>query len=135
MQLPRELQHFPHLTLIVASDTTASKLFLAGNDSLEELDGLSLPKEALPDHEGSFVPGHADLESKRLEKYAVLLAEHVISMVKAHQIVHVDLVMPAAVEHLFSAALPKDISDKVMRRVHLDLMNDAPLEVVKHLVG
>lgn len=133
MQLPQDLQHFPHLALIVVADHQSAKLYLAGGESLEELDGLSMAAGPGPDHEHSFVPSAHDGEGDRLDKYAALLAEHVAGMVEAHEISHVHLVMPADLEHLVSAALPGDVSAKVMKRVHADLMNEAPLDVVRRL--
>lgn len=135
MQLPKDLQHFPHLTLIVLSDHGASKLYLAGGDSLEELDGVSLPVEPLPDHEGSFVPGSNFIESDRLEKYTKLLAEHISQLVQTHTVEHVHFMMPTEIERLVSASLPVNIQEKILKRLSIDVMNESPLDAVRRLMA
>lgn len=135
MQLPQDLQHFPHLTLIVLSDHGTSKLYLAGGESLEELDGVSLPAEPLPDHEGSFVPGSNFIESDRLEKYAKLLAEHVSQLVQTHAVKHMHFIMPADIEKLVSASLPVHVQEKILKRLALDVMNESPIDAVRRLMA
>ena len=134
MQLPSDLQHFPHLALIVLSDNGSSKLFLVGGESLEQLDGVSDPVEPLPDHEGSFEPGSHGVETDRFKHYAKMLAQHVTETVTAHNVTYIHLVMPPHIEHMVSADLPTTVKAKVMQGLHLDLMNEAPLDVVRRLL-
>ena len=53
MNLPQDLQHFPHAALIIASDSMHAKFFLVGGDTLQELDGVALPREFRQDSEGA----------------------------------------------------------------------------------
>jgi hypothetical protein len=135
MQLPQDLQKFPHLALIVLADRQAAKLFLTGGESIEELDGLSMPAAEGAEHEHSFIAPSHDAESDRAMKFSTALGEHVAATVNKHGIDHLHLIMPSEVEHALAATLPADVSTKVASRLHLDLMNEQPLDVVRRLVG
>lgn len=135
MQLPQDLQHFPHLTLIVLSDHGSSKLYIAGGESLEALNGVSLPAEPLPDHEGSFVPGSNFIESDRLEKYAKLLAAHISQIVQTHAVEHIHFMMPTEVDRLVSESLPVNVQEKIQQHLAIDVMNESPVDAVRRLVA
>jgi len=133
MQLPTDLQHFPNGALLVASDTTKASFFLLGGDSLEELDGVSLAKENGADGEGSieFFPD----DTARLQAFVKLLAEHITTLKRDHQIAHIHLVMPAEIEHDVSKHLATDTQSVVGVKLHHDVMNESPLDIVRRVVG
>lgn len=144
MILPERLRHFPRATLVIASDSVLAKYFLVGGDSLEELDGVAVPREPLQDAEGAFtssdgsrVAGPAsDIDDRpRLERFVAELVSRTADLVREHGIAAIHVVMPADVEHLYSERLPKDIVHKLGQRLHLDLMKEPPLEIVERLLG
>ena len=80
MKIPQDLQpRFIHPTLVVAADHIVAKMFLAGGDDVEELDGVSEPRERRQDSEGYFTsfdksrhgsPGSDISDQPRLAEYA-----------------------------------------------------------------
>lgn len=133
MILPERLRHFPHATLIVASDTIAAKFFLVGGDSLEELDGVAVPKETGRDGEGSieFFPDDA----ARLHSFAKELASRIATLAREHGIPHIHLVMPAEIEHLVTKDLPHDIAATIGAKLHLDVMKESDVAIVERVVS
>lgn len=143
MILPEHLRHFPRATLVIASDTVLAKFFLAGGDSLEELDGVAVAREPLQDAEGTFtssdgsrVAGPAsDIDDRpRLERFVQEIVSRTAELVREHDIANVHVVMPPEVEHLYAAGLPADIAAKLGQRLHLDLMKYPPLEIIERLL-
>ncbi|MDQ7814286.1 MAG: host attachment protein [Patescibacteria group bacterium] len=142
MQLPKELQKFPLSNLIVASDSTTARIYLAGGDSLEELDAVSVPHERKQDNEGSFVSSDGSRvggpieedDTPRFDTFIKKLARSVIDTVRKHKIEQLSLVMPAEVEHALVDQLPSDVDTLIRRKLHKDLMKEAPIELVKRLL-
>lgn len=133
MKLPQELQHFPKATLIVASDTVQAKFLLVGAEDLEELDGVSVPKEKGADGEGSieFFPNDAE----RLHAFVHAVVERIETLVRDHAIAHVHMVMPAEIEHEVSGHLANDVKEKIGKTVHHDVMKESYLDIVKRVVA
>lgn len=142
MQLPKELQKFPASTLIVAADRTQAKIYLAGGDSLEEVRSVALPRELRQDNEGSFtssdgsrVAGPVDeTDAPRFKSFVRQTAHAVTELMRTHQIQHLDLVMPAEVQHALIDELPSDVDTLIHRTLNKDLMKELPVEMVKRLL-
>jgi hypothetical protein len=144
MKLPEHLQHFPKPTLVIASDSVSAKFFLLGGDSLEELDGVTVPRERRQDDEGSFSSDgnartgdpNADMsDAPRMHEFIHQLIEHTGELVAKHSITHIHLVMPAEVEHQFASHLSNDDRGLVGQTLHLDLMKSSPIEIVERLLN
>lgn len=140
MKLPRELQHYPHATLLIASDMMHANFFLVAGDELEELNGVAEPRERRQDSEGTFVsydgsrvagPDSDIDDTPRLKRFVKKIAEQAEALARKHNIQHMDVVMPAEIEHLFSEVAPNELKDKIRRRSHLDLMKEDPLTIVR----
>lgn len=142
MQLPQELQRFPVATLIVASDSETAKIYLAGGDSLEQVDAIEVPREKSQDNEGSFtssdgsrVAGPVDeKDGPRLGTFTKKLAESVISLMRKHKLERLDLIMPAEIEHALVDRLPSDVDTLIGRKLNKNLMKEEPTEMVKRLL-
>ena len=143
MHLLESLQHFPHPALIVTSDSVQANFFLVGGDSLEALDGISVPREMRQDSEGSFTSSDgsrvagpdADIDDgPRLHEFVHQVIGRIDGLVTKHGIAHVHLVMPAAVEHQTYDHLEQHLKEKIVKRLHLDLMKSAPLEIVERIL-
>lgn len=143
MQLPQELQKFQTPALIVAADSTTAKIFLAGGDSLEQISSVELPRERKQDNEGSFasadgsrVAGPVDEDdAPRLKSFIKQMATAVISLMRMHKLEHLDLIMPAEIERALVDELPSDVDTLIRRKLHKDLMNESPVEMLKRLLA
>lgn len=133
MQLPQKLQHFPNGALIVASDTVLANIFLVGNDAIEELDGVAVPKETGVDGEGSFEFFPDD--ATRLHSFAKKLAEQITALTREHEIPHIHFVMPTEIEHLATKNLPPDVAAKIGKKIHHDVMKEDPISIVTRVVA
>lgn len=131
MQLPQHLRHFSDGALIVASDTVTAKIFLAGGDAVEALDGVALPKETGRDGEGSFEFFPDD--ASRLRAFAKKLAVRLTALEREHKIPHIHLVMPAEVERFVTEELANDVATKIGKRIHVDAMNESPINIIERL--
>ncbi|MBU1034342.1 host attachment protein [Patescibacteria group bacterium] len=140
MKLPQELQHYPHATLLIASDSVRADFFLLGGDELEKLDGIALPREPRQDSEGTFVsydgsraagPDSDIDDSQRLKQFVKKITEQAEALTREHDIQHVDVVMPAEIEHLLTEVSSNELKNKIRRRSHLDLMKEDPLTIVR----
>jgi protein required for attachment to host cells len=142
MQLPQELQKFPTLTLIAVADSVAAKLYLAEGDNLEAAASVTLPREKKQDNEGSFTSADGSRtggpvdedDAPRLNAFIRQTARAIIDLMRSRKPEHLDLVMPAEMEHALSAELPSDVDTLIRRRLHKDLMKEAPVELVKRLL-
>jgi hypothetical protein len=132
MQLPHELQHFPNGALIVVSDTVIAKFYLVGGDTLEELDGVAVPKETGQDGEGSFEFFPDD--ASRLHAFIHKVVERLGVLVRKHDIPLIHMVMPAEIDHEVTGHLPNDIKEKLGKTIHLNLMKESPLEAVRRII-
>ena len=143
MQLPHELQHFPHAAIIVVSNHIIGRIFLVGGDALEELDGCALPRERKQDAEGAGIisgtsrvvgPNSKPNDKPRLKRFIKELANLTNKYVRDHNVVHVHLVMPADIEHRLYERLDSEMKKKLGRRVLHDLIQEHPLEIVRRIL-
>lgn len=143
MKLPQDLQHFPAATLIIASDTESASFLLAGGEDIEALDAVAVPHERKQDSEGRYVSsdgvrtGNPEQEddAPRLHEFVHAVTDRLVRLVQDHGIAHVHLVMPAGIEHAVTSHLPKEISAKIGRRIHVEAMKESPLEIVKRVLA
>lgn len=143
MKLPQDLQpRFIHPTLVVASDHVVAKMFLAGGDGIEELDGVAEPREFNTDSEGYFTswdearhggPDADIADEPRLAAFAKKVADRVTALVREQGIAHLHLVMPTEVADLIQKDLPPDVKTKIARVRHLDLMKEDPLTIIRRV--
>ena len=133
MQLPEHLQHFPQQSLLVVADHVVARLFIAGGDSLEELDGLAEPRDVPTDNEGKMF--NSDVHDEpRLKRFCKNIALDIQKLVVSHDVSNIHLVMPAELAHLVTADLSQEVQRKLGRGIHLDLMKEDPLKIVERLL-
>lgn len=144
MQIPEALQHFPHTALLIACDSVHARFFLLGGDQLEELDAISLPREKRQDAEGAFTSADgsrvagpsADIsDDHRLHEFIHAMIERTTELLNQQEIAHLHLVMPAEIEHAYSSHLEPHVATKILKRVHLDLANFPPLDILERLIA
>jgi len=141
MKIPQDLQpRFIHPTLVVAADHIVAKMFLAGGDDVEELDGVSEPRERRQDSEGYFTsfdksrhgsPGSDISDQPRLAEYAKTVAKRIAEIVREQDLAHIHLVMPNEVSTLVQKALPNDVKAKIVHVRDLDLMKMDTLTILR----
>jgi len=143
MQLPQDLQpHVAHATLFVVSDHVTAKLFLAGGDMIEEVEGISEPRDVPTDTHDSISSSdgirtsntHGEINDEpRLGHFVKRLAEHIESLVQEHGIVNIHLVMPADVLHPLKAHLSHPVLEKVRTETPEILMKESILGLLQRI--
>lgn len=134
MQIPKASQHFAHPTLIVVGDFEHAKLYLAHEETIEEVKTLQAPEPHQPDTEGDVgvggkrygsISNDVDEGARRLP-YVKLLVDAIIGSLRKGQTRYVCLVMPTEMCHRIKEELPQDLRDNVTKTVEAHMI-DAPL--------
>jgi hypothetical protein len=142
MQLPANLQRFPHPTLIVTGDHITMRFFLVGGDMLEELDSLAEPRERRSDDEGSFSGSDgvrtgdpsADVDdTPREKKLMKRTADNIQKLVREHEVSSVHLLMPADLDHHLASELQPDVTQRLGKVLHVNVMKEEPLQMIERL--
>ncbi len=133
MKLPEHLQHFPQQSLLVVADHVVARLFIAGGDSLEELDGLAEPRDIPSDNEGKMFMSDVH-DEPRLKQFCKKLALEIQKLVISHDVSNIHLVMPADVFNFVNEDLSQETKRKLGRGLTLDLMKEDPLKIVERLL-
>lgn len=134
MQLPEELQHFEFPSLILVADHVHAQFWLAHNDTLEEVDVVSLPKESSSDNEGRAI-GQELSDDNRLHEYIHIVVDRLEQIMGEGIADSLHLVMSADLAHAVLDHSNTEIQEQVGKQLHLDLMKEEPLEVVKRLLA
>ncbi|MFA5936044.1 MAG: host attachment protein [Patescibacteria group bacterium] len=143
MQLPQDLQaHFPHPTLLITADHMTAKLYLAGGDSIEELDGITEPRDIPTDTHDSTSSGdgirtsnpNADNNDEpRIKHLIKRIAERMEKLVKEHNVGNIHLVMPADMLHPVKDHLSQDTIKLVRSETPGMLMKEDILDVIRRI--
>ena len=133
MQLPQELQHFEFPSLILVADHVHAQFWLAHEETLEEVDLIALPKDEHSDNEGR-VLGQELSDDNRLHQYIHLVVDRLEQIMSEGVADSLHLVMPADLAHAIVEHSSKEVQEQVGKEVHLDLMKEEPLEVVKRVL-
>ena len=134
MQLPEELQHFEFPSLILVADHVHAQFWLAHNDTLEEVDLISLPKDELSDKEGRAI-GQELSDDHRLHEFIHLVVDRLEQIMGEGVADSLHLVMSADLAAAVLDHSNSEIQEQVGKQLHLDLMKEEPLEVVKRLLA
>ena len=133
MNLPQDLQHFPQAALVVTADTVSAKFFIAHNEMLEELDGLTMPHERSSDNEGPWKFDENDAE--RSHAFVHAIDERINEIMAAHPVHMLHLVMPAELEHAVTSYLPTEVSSHIGKKLHVSVMKESHLDVLRRIVA
>jgi protein required for attachment to host cells len=144
MQLPQALQHFPEATLLIVTDEEAAKCWLAGGDSLEALDGVSLPHERKSDDEGASIasfdgtrrsdPSADKHDTPRKNTFATLVANRVASVIHQGHAAKIRIASPPEILHLIESHLPHDMRERILSRTAKNLMQYPEIELVEKIL-
>jgi len=140
MFLPESLQHFSEPTLIVLADHIHAQFWLAHLMTLEQKDTMALPRERKTDNETSFVntdhgsgSGPEPLDDDRLHHFIKMMADRLTPFISTNHAHAIHLVMPAELAHALKKKLSQDKLSLIKKELHVDLMKDDILDVVKRL--
>lgn len=143
MQIPNDLKtHFPHATLLILSDSITAKFFLIGGDAIQELDGISEPREFRQDSEGSFTsydgsrvggPDSDIDDAPRQKSFIKKIAGRTADMVRTHATAHLVVVMPAELDHALREELPGDVRGMILHALHKNLMKEDTLSILRRI--
>ena len=146
MQLPQDLQ--PHFatapTLLVIGDHVLAHLYLVAGNAIEEVHAVAMPRERMTDKQDSFVAGgstgsvgesESHAEDDRLHKFVTQVAESMKDAVASGSATRFLLAMEADLAHAVKAALPSDLQGHVFREVHLNLVKESPVDVIKRCLA
>lgn len=134
MHIPEHLQHFQHSALVVAADRFEAKIFMAGGDSLEALDGVAVPPEKYSDNETTNSSPDSEMkDEERFKHFVKALATELTALVRQHQVATVHLVMPAEVAHALEAGLEQHVKQAVGRKIAKDLAHENPVQILEAL--
>lgn len=141
MQIPQDLQHFPHPTLIVLADNIHAKFWMAHEDEADEVDEIVLERERATDHETQFVNtnhgGSVSTPEKhdedRQQKFVHSVKARIEEIAREGLTEEVMLVMPAELSHAISNHLEGDVKGMVKKTLPVDLMKDAMTDVLRRL--
>lgn len=133
MQLPQELQHFEFPSLILVADHVHAQFWLAHEETLEEVDLVTLPKDELSDHEGLAI-GQELTDDNRFHEYIHLVVDRLEEIMSEGVADSLHLVMTADLAHAIIEHSSPEIQEQVGKEVHLDLMKEEPIEIVKRVL-
>lgn len=141
MQIPQHLQHYAHPTLIVVGDFEHVKIYLAHEDTIEEMESLNAPEPKQPDTEGSVNVGgdrwmspSTDVDDgTRRGQFAVSVSEYLTEALRGGDADRVFVVMPTEECRRILEELPNDLKDQVTKTLEEDLANELLVEVLERL--
>lgn len=133
MQLPQELQHFEFPSLILVADHVHAQFWLAHEETLEEVDLVALPKETHSDNEGLAI-GQELSDENRLHQYIHMVVDRLEQIMSEGVADSLHLVMPADLAHAIIEHSSQEVQEQVGKEIHLDLMKEEPLDVVKRVL-
>ena len=133
MNLPQDLQHFPHAALVVTADNVSAKFFIVHEEQLEEFEGISMPHERSTDSEGPWIFDENDKE--RAHAFVHAIDERIHAIMAEHPVHLVHLVMPAEIEHAVTAHLPAEVTSHIGKKLHVNVMKESHLDVLRRIVA
>jgi len=142
MQIPKELQHFIHPTLIVISDFDQALIYRAHLEDAIEIARVKAPSAAFPNPDGSvgsgggrFMNPSADVDQGADRGvFTKNVINTIKSLVEKHGIKHINLVVPTELGHRLEEKLPNNLKPMVTKTIEADLTYEPLVAVLKRLV-
>ena len=142
MQLPQDLHHFPHPTLIIVANHFHADFWLAHNDQLDELHMIDMPEELKSDNEAAFVntdhgyssSGPEPHDDDRMMHFEKAVAEEISHVMRDKKATAFHLVADQEVAGPIMERLAGDVAPLASWPVHADLVKSPVLDAVKRVV-
>ncbi|KAA0206044.1 hypothetical protein EDM68_03480 [Candidatus Uhrbacteria bacterium] len=144
MQIPEALQHFPEPALIVTADHVHARLWLAFEDSMEELETLEMPSELKSDNEGGFYNPDSGgvnapeprLDEERLRKFIHVLAHRVNQLIRDEEAAtSVHLILPDDMLAPFKKELAPEAANILGKEIRANVMKEDEVQILERIVG
>lgn len=135
MQIPEALQHFPEPALIVTADHFHARLWLAFEDSMEEVESFEMPKAELSDNEGKDMGAELN-DDERLKHFVHVLAERVNQLVRDEEAaMTIHLIAPADVAHPLKKALAPEAANILGKELDINVMKEDEVHILERLTS
>ncbi len=135
MQIPEALQHFAEPALIVTADHFHARLWLAFEDSMEEIESYEMPKAELSDNEGKEI-GQEVTDEERLKRFTHALAERVSQLIRDEEAaMSVHIIAPADVAHPFKKLLAPEAANIIGKELDVNVMKEDAVQILERLVA
>ena len=141
MKIPSNLKSFSQPTLIVVTDSTQAKFFLADGRSLEEKEVMENRHEASSDHRDKnqtpdghiFTEETENLKDTTREELYGMLSKKLMQELKQGIFEKLAFTVPADLENELKESLHLDLLKRANIFVPKLLTNDDPLDIVAHI--
>ncbi|MDD2786323.1 MAG: hypothetical protein PHS79_05580 [Patescibacteria group bacterium] len=141
MQIPQELQHYEHPTLIVVGDFEHAVIHLAHDKDLTEVATIEAPELHQPDTEGSVTIGggrtanpSTDVdEGARRVRYTKQIVDKIVELQKSNDIQFINLIMPAEMCRRLQDGLPSNMKTNVTKVLEVNIAKAPMLDVLRRL--
>ena len=141
MIIPENLQAFPHPALLIISDFSGAKIYLADQTEINEIANAEAPPPSKPDSEGAIVGSGSrvmnpspdvDQGSER-NRYSKNLAEKLSDLITEHNIAELQLIMPPEMLRRLQEDLPNKDRELVTKTIDKDLMKEEMINILERL--
>ncbi len=135
MNIPEALQHFPEPALIVVCDHEQVRFLLAFEDSLEEVESLEMPKDALSDNEGKEI-GQELSDEERMHRFARVIGMRASQFIRdedAATTLH--LIAPPDIAHLIKKELAPEAANILAKEIHANVMKEDEVQLLERLAA
>lgn len=143
MQIPQALQHFAEPALIVTADHMQTRILLAFEDSLEEVERLEERPTLDTDNETSFVnvdthgvngPERSHQDQERFRHFIQTVATRITKLVRDEDAARsLHIIAPTDVAHALRKDLPNDVADLIGKEIHADIMKEDDVQILERL--
>lgn len=135
MQIPEALQHFPEPALIVTADHFKANLWLAFEDSLEEIESFEIPKTQLSDNEGKEI-GQELSDEERLKRFTSVLAERVNQLIRDEEAaMNLHILAPADVTSHLKKHLAPEAANILGKELDANVMKEDETHILERLAA
>ncbi len=135
MQIPEALQHFAEPALIVTADHFQARLWIAFEDSMEEIETLELPKTELSDNEGKEI-GQEMTDEERTRRFISGLADHINQLIRDEEAASsLHLIAPADVINPLKKLLAPEAANIINKELDVNVMKEDAVQILERIVA
>lgn len=133
MQIPESLQHFSEPALIVTADHFRANLWLAFEDSLEQVESFEMPKTELSDNEGKEL-GQELNDGERLKRFASVLAERINQLIRDEEAaMNLHILAPADLTLILKKHLAPEAANIIGKELDVNVMKEDETSILERL--
>ncbi|MBU2566987.1 host attachment protein [Patescibacteria group bacterium] len=141
MMIPENLQIFSEPTLIITSDFSKSKIYLAHELEINEIAATDAPPQSRPDSEGAVIGAGGRMMNPDSDidqgvdrtKFSKDLAGTISKEIAKNNISDLQLIMPSEMLRRIQDDLPNENKDLVSKTIDKDLMKESLIDILERL--